>query len=148
MNQRWTKERIDTLAKVIVAYFSACAECKPTEKKAPKLPLISDCARPYKITAQKITKLSQDHEGLKHALDKAKDIQEAMLVQYALAGLYNTAFSIFAAKNLLSWRDSREESVQNHQIVQVLLPAQGSNANNPVATASWPTNRIPPNLGV
>lgn len=42
---------------------------------------------------------------------KAKDLQEANLVEGTMAGAYNSTFAIFTAKNVLGWRDKTEQEI-------------------------------------
>lgn len=60
---------------------------------------------------------SKTQEGeLKHpdfsaAYKKAKEFQEANLIEGTLAGAYNSTFAIFTAKNVLGWRDKTEQEI-------------------------------------
>lgn len=60
---------------------------------------------------------ARDENGeLKHpefsvAYKKAKELQEANLVEGTIAGAYNSTFAIFTAKNVLGWRDKIEQEV-------------------------------------
>ena len=42
---------------------------------------------------------------------RAKDLQEANLVEGTMAGAYNSTFAIFTAKNVLGWRDKTEQEI-------------------------------------
>jgi hypothetical protein len=46
-----------------------------------------------------------------YAYKKAKDLQQANLVEGTLAGAYNSTFAIFTAKNVLGWRDKVEQEI-------------------------------------
>ena len=46
-----------------------------------------------------------------YAYKKAKDCQEALLVEGAMAGAFQSTFSIFTAKNILGWRDKSEQEI-------------------------------------
>lgn len=48
-----------------------------------------------------------------NAYKKAKEFQEACLVEGAIAGAFNPAFSIFTAKNVLGWRDNKDVTLAN-----------------------------------
>ena len=57
-----------------------------------------------------------DDESLKYpefsyAYKKAKEYQEANLVEGTLSGAYQQAFAIFTAKNVLGWRDKTEQEL-------------------------------------
>jgi hypothetical protein len=46
-----------------------------------------------------------------YAYKKAKDLQQANLVEGTMAGAYNSTFAIFTAKNVLGWRDKIEQEI-------------------------------------
>ena len=46
-----------------------------------------------------------------YAYKKAKDLQEANLVEGAMSGVHHPAFSIFTAKNVMGWKDKTENVV-------------------------------------
>jgi hypothetical protein len=46
-----------------------------------------------------------------YAYKRAKDYQEALLVEGAIGGMYQANFSIFTAKNVLGWRDKTEQEI-------------------------------------
>ena len=46
-----------------------------------------------------------------YAYKRAKDFQEALLVEGAIGGMYQANFSIFTAKNVLGWRDKMEQEI-------------------------------------
>ena len=48
------------------------------------------------------------HPEFSDAYKRAKQIQEAILVENALAGNYNPNFSVFVAKNAFGWKDKSE----------------------------------------
>jgi hypothetical protein len=51
------------------------------------------------------------YPAFSYAYKKAKDLQEANLVEGTLAGGYNSTFAIFTAKNVLGWRDKVEQEI-------------------------------------
>lgn len=51
------------------------------------------------------------NENFSYAYKKAKDLQQANLVEGTLAGAYNSTFAIFTAKNVLGWRDKVEQEI-------------------------------------
>ncbi len=51
------------------------------------------------------------HPEFSFAYKKAKEFQEANLVEGTLAGAYNSTFAIFTAKNVLGWRDKTEQEI-------------------------------------
>jgi len=46
-----------------------------------------------------------------YAYKKAKDLQQANLVEGTMQGAYNSTFAIFTAKNVLGWRDKIEQEI-------------------------------------
>lgn len=48
------------------------------------------------------------HPEFSAAYKKAKDLQEALLVEGGLAGAYETPFAIFTAKNVIGWKDKQD----------------------------------------
>lgn len=47
-----------------------------------------------------------------YAYTRAKDLQEALLVEGGLSGRYEGRFAVFAAKNLIGWRDQIETTAE------------------------------------
>lgn len=52
---------------------------------------------------------AKHHPEFSDSLKRAKDIQEHMLVEGALGGVFNPTFSIFFAKNCLGYKDKIEQ---------------------------------------
>ncbi|WP_428383625.1 hypothetical protein [Nevskia ramosa] len=57
---------------------------------------------------EKTTKGELRNARFSEAFTRAKELQASILVRGGLAGVYNPAVSIFAAKNLLGWRNEVE----------------------------------------
>ena len=51
------------------------------------------------------------HPDFSYAYKRAKDFQEAILVEGAMANAFHANFSIFTAKNVLGWRDKVEQEI-------------------------------------
>ena len=51
------------------------------------------------------------HPDFSYAYKRAKDYQEALLVEGAIGGMYQANFSIFTAKHVLGWRDKMEQEI-------------------------------------
>jgi hypothetical protein len=51
------------------------------------------------------------YPAFSYAYKKAKDLQEANLVEGTIVGAYNSTFAIFTAKNVLGWRDKIEQEI-------------------------------------
>ena len=65
------------------------------------------------------------------AYKRAKDLQEANLVEGAMAGAYPPAFSIFTAKNVLGWRDRQEVEHSSNPIRDLLAAIDGNTKRLP-----------------
>ena len=57
------------------------------------------------------------HPEFSYSYKRAKEYQESLLVEGAMAGAFNPAFAIFTAKNILGWRDRQE--IENSGVVEV-----------------------------
>ena len=51
------------------------------------------------------------HPNFSYAYKRAKEYQEAILVEGAMAGAFQANFSIFTAKNVLGWRDKIDQEI-------------------------------------
>lgn len=51
------------------------------------------------------------HPEFSCAYKKAKDLQEANLIEGTIGNAYNSTFAIFTAKNVLGWRDKIEQEI-------------------------------------
>jgi len=51
------------------------------------------------------------HPEFSYAYKRAKEFQEAILVEGAMSGAFAANFSIFTAKNVLGWRDKVEQEL-------------------------------------
>ena len=54
---------------------------------------------------------TQRNPAFSYAYKKAKDLQQANLVEGTMKGAYNSTFAIFTAKNVLGWRDKVEQEI-------------------------------------
>lgn len=71
-----------------------------------------------------------------YAYKRAKDFQEAILVEGAMAGAFQSNFSIFTAKNVLGWRDKVEQELSGPGGAELkagftLVFEEPNNGNNP-----------------
>jgi len=57
------------------------------------------------------------------AYKKAKDYQEANLVEGTMKGAYNSTFAIFTAKNVLGWRDKIEQEITGKDGAPLAVPS-------------------------
>ena len=51
------------------------------------------------------------YPNFSYAYKRAKEYQEAILVEGAMAGAFQANFSIFTAKNVLGWRDKIDQEI-------------------------------------
>lgn len=65
----------------------------------------------YEWATAKDDKGELKHPDFSYAYKRAKDFQEALLVEGAIGGMYQANFSIFTAKNVLGWRDKVEQEI-------------------------------------
>jgi hypothetical protein len=85
-------------------------------RHASNLPTLAGFARKIKVHRDTIHHWAneQNENGelirpdFSDALKLAKECQEDILVQNGLKGGYNATFAIFAAKNIIGWRDTKE----------------------------------------
>lgn len=54
---------------------------------------------------------SLKYPDFSYAYKKAKEYQEAILVEGAMANAFHANFAIFTAKNVLGWRDKMEQEI-------------------------------------
>ena len=69
----------------------------------PKFPTFERFAYSIGIVKQTLYDWSKKHAEFMDAIKKAKELQKTFLIESSMAGIYDTAFSIFAAKNLMNW---------------------------------------------
>lgn len=79
-----------------------------TEEKPNPLPLFEKFAVEIGVHRETLLNWTTRHPEFFDAYKKAKEIQLDMLLQNGLAGHYNSAFGIFALKNMFGWRDKQE----------------------------------------
>jgi hypothetical protein len=62
-------------------------------------------------TAKDLATGELKHPEFSDAYKKAKDLQEANLIEGTIGNAYNSTFAIFTAKNVLGWRDKIEQEI-------------------------------------
>lgn len=114
----WNEKAISKLEKELDAYIKEVGEREPIASFSPQGRLLSFTPPNFPSMAEFILKsgnsnyiydLAELWPGISERIKKVKALQEHFLMTYALPGHYNPAFAIFTAKNILGWRDSREE---------------------------------------
>lgn len=59
-----------------------------------------------------LKKWEEKHPAFAQAAAKARDLQSDILIQNSLRGNYSSSFAVFTAKNLLGWKDGKEDAAQ------------------------------------
>ncbi len=77
---------------------------------AAELPTFAGFAKKIGTTCQVLFQWEKTHPAFKEAMARARDLQGNILLQNSLRGNYASSFAIFTAKNLLGWKDTREET--------------------------------------
>ena len=67
---------------------------------------------------------SLKHSDFSYAYKRAKEYQEAILVEGAMAGAFQANFSIFTAKNVLGWRDKIDQEITGAEGMPLLTGIQ------------------------
>jgi hypothetical protein len=70
-----------------------------------ELPTLAGFASMIGVHRETLLNWTKEHPEFFDAYKRAKDDQERILVANGLCGLYEGAFGIFTAKNLIGWRD-------------------------------------------
>jgi hypothetical protein len=70
-----------------------------------ELPTLAGLACLLKVHRDTLNQWAKDHKEFSDTIKEGKAHQERILVSNGLCGLYEGAFSIFTAKNILGWRD-------------------------------------------
>ena len=84
---------------------------------AAELPTFAGFAKKIGTTCQTLFQWENTHPAFKEAMTRARDLQGNILLQNSLRGNYASSFAIFTAKNLLGWKDNREESPAQESLV-------------------------------
>jgi hypothetical protein len=75
------------------------------------LPTLASFASNIGIHRDTLNQWTKDHKEFSDAIKRAKEHQERILVTNGLLGLYQGAFAIFTAKNVIGWRDKTETDI-------------------------------------
>lgn len=77
---------------------------------ASELPTFAGFAKKIGTTCEILKTWERTHPAFAQAAMRARDLQGNILLQNSLRGNYASSFAIFTAKNLLGWRDGKEET--------------------------------------
>lgn len=85
---------------------------------AAELPTFAGFAKQIGTTTGQLKQWETLHPAFALSAQKARDLQGNILVQNSLRGNYSSSFAVFTAKNLLGWRESKEDPVTGPLIVR------------------------------
>ncbi len=72
---------------------------------AAELPTFAAFAKKIGVTCTELRAWEEKHAAFRYACEQARERQGNILIQNALRGNYAASFAVFAAKNLLGWKD-------------------------------------------
>ena len=141
---RPTKYR-DDLPDRLIAFFDVeafTAEVSDSGKvamKPAKFPTLARFAAHVGVSRNTIhrwaTETDEAGEPLKpefcDAYKRARDLQEAILIEGGMAGAFQPSFAIFTAKNVLGWRDRQEIEHTNDPLSRLLEKVDGKTRGLP-----------------
>ncbi|MBR4592037.1 MAG: hypothetical protein IKO35_02385 [Elusimicrobiaceae bacterium] len=84
---------------------------------AAELPTFAAFAKSLGTTCEVLRAWEQKHPAFYQAAQKARDLQSNILIQNSLRGNYSASFAVFTAKNLLGWKDGKEEASLSSPII-------------------------------
>lgn len=76
---------------------------------AAELPTFAAFAKQLGTTCGELEAWEKKHPAFRQAVQKARDLQGNILIQNSLRGNYSSSFAVFTAKNILGWKDGKEE---------------------------------------
>jgi len=77
---------------------------------AAELPTFAAFAKQLGTTCEVLKSWESTHPAFREAAQKARDLQGNILIQNSLRGNYSASFAVFTAKNLLGWKDGKDET--------------------------------------
>lgn len=77
---------------------------------AAELPTFAAFAKMLGTTCKVLAEWEEKHPAFRQAALKARDLQGNILIQNSLRGNYSASFAMFTAKNLLGWKDGKEDA--------------------------------------
>lgn len=84
---------------------------------AAELPTFAAFAKLLGTTCDALESWEQKHPAFREAARKARDLQGNILIQNSLRGNYSASFAVFTAKNLLGWKDGKEDGSSGAPLV-------------------------------
>lgn len=74
-----------------------------------ELPTFAAFAKQIDVTCADLHAWEEKYPAFRYACEQARDRQRNILIQNSLRGNYASSFAVFTAKNLLGWKDGKEE---------------------------------------
>lgn len=84
---------------------------------AAELPTFASFAKSLGTTCAVLAAWEKKHPAFREAAQKARDLQGNILIQNSLRGNYSASFAVFTAKNLLGWKDGKEDASSSAPLV-------------------------------
>ncbi len=75
-----------------------------------ELPTFAAFAKKINVTCAQLRAWEEKYPAFRYACEQARDRQANILIQNSLRGNYTSSFAMFTAKNLLGWKDGKEEA--------------------------------------
>lgn len=88
-------------------------------EKAAQLPTFAAFARTLQVPQSLLKQWEENYTDFADAAKKARDLQENILIQNSLRGNYSASFAVFTAKNILGWRDGKEDNKKQDGILKI-----------------------------
>lgn len=82
-----------------------------------ELPTFAAFAKQIDVTCADLHAWEAKYPAFKYACEQARDRQKNILIQNSLRGNYASSFAVFTAKNLLGWKDGKEEAPVEEAVV-------------------------------
>lgn len=118
-----------------------------------ELPTFEAFAKVLGTTKATLVKWENAHPAFAEAAAKARDLQSNILIQNSLRGNYSSSFAVLTAKNLLGWKDGKDDA---HCVQKPLVVRWGNRARKNKKcrsngghslSAALPANAHPPAVG-
>lgn len=105
-----------------------------TIQEASDFPTLAGFAIECEVDRDTLKEWAKVHKDFSAAYKRAKEYQERFLTVNAMKGLINPTFAIFTAKNVLGWRDVRDDKAGDDDKPAVLASVyklHDGNKSNP-----------------
>jgi len=117
---------VDPIKTLKETYTYKDGTTKEKEIEVPcEIPLLSDYAVSIGVSRDTLHEWQKTHKEFSDSYKIAKEIQRGILIKLAMKGLYNPGFSIFAAKNMIGWRDKKEVDATITNIEDIINAISG-----------------------